>query len=118
MNAVYYLLHVEEIAVGMLIESLLSYHKNMLNEMEVDEIFRNILKIFPKVRITEKTIPKLIDKMKLDKKNQKSQINFSLINGLGQSTFDVFIDKIGRASCRERVYNTERDRDEKRKENE
>ena len=31
--------------------------------------------------------------MKLDKKNQKSQINFSLIKGLGQSTFDVFIDK-------------------------
>ena len=93
MNAENYLLHGEAIAVGMLIESLLSYHKNMLNEMEVDEIFRNILKIFPKVRITEKTIPKLIDKMKLDKKNQKSQINFSLINGLGQSTFDVFIDK-------------------------
>jgi len=93
MNSENYLLHGEAIAVGMLIESLLSYHKNMLNEMEVDGIFRNILKIFPKVRIPENAISPLIDKMKLDKKNQKSQINFSLINGLGQSTFDVFIDK-------------------------
>lgn len=88
-----YLLHGEAIAIGMLIESLLSLKKNMVNEKELDEIFKNILRLFPKTKIPQIIIPKLINKMTLDKKNQKNQISFSLINGIGDCKYDIFIDK-------------------------
>lgn len=88
-----YLLHGEAIAIGMLIESLLSHELKMLNNEDLDEIFKNILRIFPKTKIPKKTIPQLIDKMKLDKKNKENQINFSLIKGIGDCEFDVFVDE-------------------------
>lgn len=87
------LLHGEAIAVGMMIESILSYENELISKDELDEIFTNLIRIFGEVPVEEETIPDLLLWMKNDKKNQNDQINFSLLDGIGKCKFDVFLSE-------------------------
>lgn len=87
------LLHGEAIAVGMLVESILTFENELISQTELDEIFESILKIFPSQPIDENIIPSLVELMKHDKKNQGGKISFSLLNGIGSAKYDVLLNE-------------------------
>ncbi len=84
-------LHGEAIAIGMLVESVLSFENELISLEELDEIFISIVRIFGKTPIPEEIIPNLLNWMKQDKKNTKGQISFSLLNGIGNCKQDIFL---------------------------
>lgn len=87
------LLHGEAIAIGMLVESILTFENELISQTELDEIFEGILKIFPSQPIDENIIPSLVELMKHDKKNQDGKISFSLLNGIGSAKYDVLLNE-------------------------
>ena len=87
------LLHGEAVAVGMMVESILSYENELISKEELDEIFSNLMRIFGKIPIKETSIPDLLVWMKNDKKNQNNQFIFSLLDGIGKSKFDIFLNE-------------------------
>lgn len=86
-------LHGEAIAIGMLVESILSFENELISQQELEEIFYRIHEYFPKEAIDESIIPELVDFMKHDKKNRNGKISFSLINGIGSCKYDVFLNE-------------------------
>jgi len=87
------LLHGEAIAVGMMVESILSYENELISREELDEISSNLIRVFGKIPIEEESIPDLLVWMKNDKKNQNNHISFSLPDGIGKSKFDIFLNE-------------------------
>lgn len=84
------LLHGEAIAIGILVESILSYENEFINQKDLNEIFDTITAWFEKIRIPENRMDKLIQWMKHDKKNENDQIGFSLIHGIGNCKYEIF----------------------------
>lgn len=87
------LLHGEAVAIGMLIEAMMSFENELLNKEELDEIFYYITHYFGKLPIQEQDIPNLIDWMKHDKKNQNNQIGFSLLDGIGRCKYGIYLNE-------------------------
>lgn len=87
------LLHGEAIAIGMLIESILSYENELISKEELDEIFYYLIEVFGKIPISEEIIPELLVWMKNDKKNQENQISFSLIEGIGKCKYHILLNE-------------------------
>lgn len=87
------LLHGEAIAIGMMVEALMSFENELLNKEELDEIFYYITHFFGKSPIDENDIPHLIDWMKHDKKNQNGQIGFSLLDGIGHCKYGIYLNE-------------------------
>ena len=83
-------LHGEAIAIGMLIECVLSYENELLTKSEIDEIFFALIHFFGKNPIDESRIPNLIEWMKHDKKNENNHVLFSLLNGIGHCKYDIY----------------------------
>lgn len=88
-----YLLHGEAIAVGIMVESILSYENELISKEELDEIFSNFSRIFGKTQIEESSIPDLLVWMRNDKKNQNNLISFSLLDGIGKCKYDIFLSE-------------------------
>ena len=85
--------HGEAISIGMITEAKISNYLGLLSSNELYRILIHFkkcnLKIFDKI-IKEKKIIKIISK---DKKNFNDNINFSLINKIGNSIFYKKLDK-------------------------
>lgn len=86
-------LHGEAVAIGMLVESILSFENELISLSELDEIFFKVTQLFAKEPINEEIIPDLIELMKHDKKNQNNQISFSLLNGIGNCKYDILLNE-------------------------
>mgnify|MGYP000067515960 CR=1 FL=1 len=99
------LLHGEAIAVGMLVEIILSQMMNGFNDEDFETIKSAFSKVFPLQKIDENELPDLIEWMRHDKKNDDSQINFTLLKKIGVSEFNKIctVDQIEAAI---RTYNT------------
>jgi 3-dehydroquinate synthase len=83
----YDLLHGEAIAAGMVMESHLSWQKNLINQSILTEIAETMIQTFGKV----KEIPpyrELKILLQQDKKNELGQVMFSLIEGKGHCRYD------------------------------
>lgn len=78
------ILHGEAVAVGMICESYLSYKINKLKPEQLDEITQFIIQKFPVIKLEQMDHHRLIELMKHDKKNDKGDINFSLLNEIGK----------------------------------
>ena len=87
------LLHGEAVAIGMLVEAILSFENELISKDELDEIFVHLIRIFDKKEIPEELIPNLLHWMKFDKKNQNGQISFSLLDGIGNCQFDILLSE-------------------------
>lgn len=83
------IMHGSAIACGMMVESFLS----VLNCKMPEEDLKYILEIIPKhlepAKLNEDMILDLIDLMKKDKKNESSEINFSLLNTISQPAINI-----------------------------
>lgn len=98
------LLHGEAIAVGMMIESILSFENEFISILDLNEIFFHLTRVFGKISIPADDIQSILDLMKHDKKNENGNINFSLINGIGQCKYNIVLPEVQIAAAIE-TYN-------------
>ena len=87
------LLHGEAIAVGMICEAYLSKTMLGLTELELEKISNYVLSIYRSIKIAESDIKSIIQLTKQDKKNEGDKIKCSLLNSIGDCTFNIDIDK-------------------------
>ncbi|WP_304132954.1 3-dehydroquinate synthase [Mesonia mobilis] len=85
------LLHGEAIAIGMILAAYISNRITTLSHEEVSEIKTVLLQTFEKVSFTEKDIEQIIELMKYDKKNSHGNINFVLLEKIGQCKIDCTV---------------------------
>ena len=79
------LLHGEAIAIGMICEAYLSQHLEALPYSEVEQIAHFLLGVYGSYSLHPSSYPELLQLMTKDKKNENTQINFSLINPIGNA---------------------------------
>ncbi|MFZ4671161.1 MAG: 3-dehydroquinate synthase [Flavobacterium sp.] len=77
------LLHGEAIAVGMILESFISWQKGLIAETEYFEIKNTINAIFDSIVFEENDIQPILDLLIHDKKNEYGKIQFALLDGIG-----------------------------------
>lgn len=82
------LTHGEAIAIGMVCETFLSAKYCNVTADEQHDISTYICSIYPKYTIKEKSFKALLDLMQSDKKNEEGQIMFSLLEKIGQCTYN------------------------------
>ena len=87
------LLHGEAIAIGMILESFLSYKILMLSYKDLISITKTIIYFFKKIKIENSQIIQIINLLKHDKKTVEGKINFVLLNGISDTKIDVLVDK-------------------------
>ena len=99
------LLHGEAVAIGMVVETILSQMSNGFTEEEFQIIKSSLEGVFPLQAIDESELPELIEWMRNDKKNDDSQINFTLLKKIGVAEFNktCSVEQIEEAI---RTYNT------------
>ena len=78
------LLHGEAIAVGMILESYISLHKNLINEDEDFQIKNTLKSIYTDIIFEDEDIEPIIELLIHDKKNEYGNIQFALIEGIGK----------------------------------
>ncbi|MCG2461344.1 3-dehydroquinate synthase [Flavobacteriaceae bacterium F89] len=85
------LLHGEAIAAGMILEAYLSQQLTGLSQTELDEIKGTFAKRYPKVDFSEDDIFNILGLLKFDKKNSHGNINFVLLESIGEAVLDIRI---------------------------
>jgi 3-dehydroquinate synthase len=84
-----HLLHGEAIAVGMICEAWLSHKKLNLSFPELDQIQAGFLNVYGKIEILESDLPSVLDLCLQDKKNEGEELMFSLLNSIGDCTYNI-----------------------------
>lgn len=77
------LLHGEAIAVGMILESFISFQQGLLKEDEYLEIKHHLQQIYGTVFFDANDQNSIIDLLIHDKKNEYGKVQFALLNGIG-----------------------------------
>lgn len=86
------LLHGEAIAIGMILESYISLHKNLITEAEYHQIKSVIKAIFDDITFEENDIQPILDLLIHDKKNEFGTIQFALIEGIGAIKINQLVE--------------------------
>ncbi|MEP0711647.1 3-dehydroquinate synthase [Algoriphagus sp.] len=84
-----HLLHGEAIAIGMICEAWLSHKKLNLSETELRQIQAAFLKVYGNVEILDTDVPDVLDFCLQDKKNEGKELMFSLLNSIGDCTYNI-----------------------------
>ena len=79
------LLHGEAIAVGMILESYISWQKELLTATEYLEIKSTINAIFEIIVFEENDLQPILNLLIHDKKNEYGRIQFTLLDGIGNT---------------------------------
>ena len=87
------LLHGEAIAIGMILESYLSYKLEFISKDSYAEIKYIITDVFEKIAFNDSDIQKILDLLIFDKKNEFGNIQFTLLNKIGESKINQTVDK-------------------------
>lgn len=82
------LLHGEAIVIGMIMETYISNELNMLSDNDLETISKSLIEIYGKVIIPKEYEIDIISLLKFDKKNSHGNINFVLLNGIGNPKID------------------------------
>lgn len=85
------LLHGEAIAIGMILEGYLSHELKGLPKLSLGEIKETFLQYFEKVEFDSNDIDAVLKLLKYDKKNSHGDINFVLLQSIGDAVTDVKI---------------------------
>lgn len=86
------LLHGEAIGCGMVLESHLSLQKGLLTEDEFNEIKTLLLSTYSRIPFDENDIEAIVELLKHDKKNEYGNVNFVLLNGIGNVEINQSVD--------------------------
>lgn len=87
------LLHGEAIAIGMIAEAFISYHKGFLSEEELFDIRKGIISVFGHHPRYVNGAEEIIRYMRADKKNEGGQFRFALLTGIGSAAYDEAADE-------------------------
>lgn len=87
------LTHGEAIAIGMICEAWLSWKNSTLTAAELEEIKDYLISVYPAYQIKEKSFKALAGLMQSDKKNENGHILFSLLESLGQCTYNCRVSE-------------------------
>jgi 3-dehydroquinate synthase len=93
LNTAEHLLHGEAIAIGMAIESWLSFFKGFISEDEFTAIFQYLKGTFDLKPIEEEVMDDMIALMRNDKKNETAAIHFSIIGPIGKVRHDIVFEE-------------------------
>lgn len=85
------LLHGYAIGFGMIIENIISYQKGMLSKKQMNDINTYLKDYYPchPMKVKKSSISKMVDMMKMDKKNANGEIRMSLIEKPGRCHYNV-----------------------------
>ena len=83
------LLHGEAIAIGMILEGYISHELKGLPKLSLEEIKETFLKYFEKVDFSKDDIDAILKLLKYDKKNSHGDINFVLLQSIGDAITDI-----------------------------
>lgn len=86
------LLHGEAIAIGMICEAFLSHRYNGLSEAELNEVVGHLRSVFPAYTLKSESFGAVIATMRNDKKNSQGRIGFSLLKGLGECSYNHYLE--------------------------
>lgn len=86
------LLHGEAIAVGMILESYISFRKNLISEAELSLIKITLLHYFDKVDFERNDLSPILDLLIHDKKNEYGKVQFCLLNSIGNTIYNQEAD--------------------------
>ena len=84
--------HGEGVAAGMIAESYLSFIKELITESQFEEIVKGICSYFPILNIELFNNEMLLQIMKNDKKNNKGNLLFAIVDSVGSCLYDVEIE--------------------------
>ncbi len=84
--------HGEAIAMGMVMESFIAFHKEMITETELNEITSYLIQIFEKQEMPWGDSA-LIQLTRQDKKNRDNKILMALPEGIGKAQWDVTVSE-------------------------
>ncbi len=87
------LLHGEAIAVGMILESYLSYKLDFISKESYAEIKYIITDVFEKIVFDEADIQNIMNLLVFDKKNEFGNVQFTLLNKIGESKINQIVDE-------------------------
>lgn len=87
------LLHGEAIAVGMILESYLSYKLDFISKESYAEIKYIITDVFEKIVFDEDDIQNIMNFLVFDKKNEFGNVQFTLLNKIGESKINQIVDE-------------------------
>ncbi len=79
------LLHGEAVAIGMICESYIAHHTVGLAWKQLEEITNFLINIYGKENFSPTSYPQLVRLMQKDKKNEKDEINFTLLKYPGKA---------------------------------
>ncbi|REA60334.1 3-dehydroquinate synthase [Dyadobacter luteus] len=85
------LFHGEAIAVGMIMESYLSFKRGMIDTETLSNIEEFIFATYGKVKIMPEEVDAIVSLTRQDKKNRGSEIRFSLLTGAGSCAYDIVV---------------------------
>ncbi len=83
------LLHGEAIAIGMICESFISAKRGFISMDDLQKISSYIISIYGKPEVPSKDINKIIPLTLQDKKNENSEVLFSLLEEIGKANYNV-----------------------------
>lgn len=86
------LLHGEAIVIGMILECFISSEILGLAKNELEDITDKLLNIYPKIPIAQTDFEPIIELLKHDKKNENGNINFVLLEKVGQPKINCLVD--------------------------
>lgn len=84
-----HLLHGEAIALGMIAEGFLSFEKVGLSYEDFQELSQFLLKVYGKVNFSLHELDPILDLCLQDKKNEGQTLLFSLLESIGNCTFNI-----------------------------
>ncbi|MBB6499892.1 3-dehydroquinate synthase [Pedobacter cryoconitis] len=87
------LTHGEAIAIGMVCEAYLSHKNSTLTAEELEEIRQYISSVYPAYTIKEKSFDQLSVLMQSDKKNEHGNVLFSLLQSIGDCTYNCRVSE-------------------------
>ncbi len=85
--------HGHAVAIGMVLESYLSFLLKRIDEKTFLKIEKDILSLYQMPQLTSSQIKKIKQFLRQDKKNTEGKINFTLLNDIGDASFDNFVDE-------------------------
>ena len=86
------LLHGEAIVIGMILESYLSYEKELLTLDEYSEIKSTLKSIYESYIFNEHDIAEVLKLLIHDKKNEYGKVQFALLDGIGNCKIDQIVE--------------------------
>lgn len=84
--------HGHAIAIGMQLESYISYQLNYLTFNDFWEIYSCLNSLYSSIFFTDENIINIIEMMKFDKKNSHGKVKLALINKIGHGIWDKMVD--------------------------